>query len=267
MKSSNKLILLTGRTLRMNHLKVFAKVAVLSTIILTVISCRPREGTLIISTYPVPGAVIVDDKLYKEIPVTLNLKPGEHEVAFTEYSEQYITPPTEKVPVISGESNVFVGVYRNRFTPDKPAIGFPAADSIRIYGTRDRKLKDGTIFDYINGGGVVYLKHGLRETSHMVYRDRTGTTLTVDIYDMGSFENAQPAFENEDICPPGFMDCSAGEGCKAYSYEPDFLLYFYKSKYLVYVSTNNDSIRGVVESCASIIDNNISGSVRNDMKK
>ena len=74
---------------------------------------------------------------------------------------------------------------------------------------------------------------------------------------MGTSENALAAFNDEEICPSEFIVCDIGTECKAYFYEPDFLLYFPKSKYLVYINTNNDSLRKAVEMYASRINSSI----------
>ena len=221
------------------------------------LSCRTNLGTLNIKTYPVTGSVFVDGKSFGEAPVAISLKAGEYDVSFSEYSEQYNIPPDRKIKIEHGSTVEFIGTYENRFIPAKPPDGFSPADSIRIYGTSERKLKDGTIFDYINGGGLVYLKHGLYETTHQVFQDVEGNKITVDIFDMSTRKNAQSAFTNEEICPQGFITCEIGTECKAYNYEPDFFLYFLKSKYLVYISTNDDSIRKVLETYAAKINMNI----------
>jgi len=221
------------------------------------LSCRTNVGTLNIRTYPVSGSVFVNGKPYGEAPVAISLKAGEYEISFSEYSDQYNIPPDQKIKIENGGSLEFTGIYENRFIPAKPPAGFSPADSIRIYGTSEGKLKDGTIFDYINGGGLVYLKHGLRETTHQVFQNAEGIKITVDIFDMGTRKNAQSAFSNEEICPQGFIACNIGTECKAYNYEPDFFLYFFKSKHLVYISTNDDSIRKVLELYAATINMNI----------
>lgn len=221
------------------------------------LSCRTNHGTLNIKTYPVTGSVFVDGKLFGEAPVTISLKAGEHDVSFSEYSKQYNIPSNRKIEIENGKSSEIIGIYENRFIPPEPPDGFPPADSIRIYGTSERKLKDGTIFDYINGGGLIYLKHGLRETTHQVFQNVEGNKITIDIYDMSTRENAQAAFSNEEICPQGFITCDIGTECKAYYYEPDFFLYFIKSKYLVYISTNDDSMRKILEVYAAKINMNI----------
>ena len=221
------------------------------------LSCGTNVGTLNIKTYPVTGSVFVDGKLSGEAPLAISLKAGEYDVSFSEYSKQYNIPPDRKIQIENGKTTEIIGTYKNRFVPAKPPDGFSPADSIRIYGTSERKLKDGTIFDYINGGGLIYLKHGLYETTHQVFQNVEGNKITVDIYDMSTQENAQTAFSNEEICPQGFITCNIGMECKAYNYKPDFFLYFIKSKYLVYINTNDDSMRKILEVYAAKINMNI----------
>ncbi len=221
------------------------------------LSCGTNHGTLNVKTYPVFGNVFVDGKSCGEAPISVSIKTGEHVISFSNYSEQYSTPHNLEINIDDGKINEISGIYINRFIPQELPVGFSPADSIRIYGTSERKLKDGTIFDYINGGGLVYLQHGLRETTHQIFQDNERIRITVDIFDMGSPKNARDAFNNEEICPQNFITCDIGAECKAYNYEPDFLLYFIKSKYLIYMSINNDFIKNTLEIYANEINKNI----------
>lgn len=118
-------------------------------------------------------------------------------------------------------------------------------------------MRDGTIFDYINGGALVYLRHGLRETTHAVYQGRGKTTLTIDIFDMGTSAGAKAGFDDTEICPEGYRQSDIGATCKSYLYEPDYFLYFQKSNFLVYVATSNDSLKTTVDSLAAAVCGNI----------
>ena len=221
------------------------------------LSCGGGEGTLTVTTTPVPGVIIVDGENRGESPVILTLKSGDHEVAFSPPTEQYAAPDMQMVTVPAGETVHIAGEFSNRILSVDTPRGFSLTDSIRYYGTQERKLKDGTIFDYINGGALVYLEHGLRETTHAVFHDTEGSELVIDIFDMEAPENALAAFNNEEICPEGFQSCGLGDGCKSYQYEPDFLVYFHTSRYLVFISTNNDFLTDTVLSYAKAIETNI----------
>ena len=50
--------------------------------------------------------------------------------------------------------------------------GFVPAGAEARYGTPERKSADGSIFDYMDGGGIVYLEHGFRE---LVHREFSGS--------------------------------------------------------------------------------------------
>lgn len=222
-----------------------------------VISCGFGEGTLTVTTFPVTGTVTVDGVSRGEAPVTLTLSSGDHEIRFSDYSSQYRAPGTRIVELKKGKHKTIAGEYINLFIPRKAPAGFSSPDSLHVFGTTDRPQKDGTIFDYINGGGVVYIKYGLTETTHAVYNDQHLNSITVDIFDMGTTGGAASVFGDEEVCPPRYEECGAVSNCKAYHYEPDYLMYFHKSRYLVYLSTTNDSLRTVVEAFGASIAANI----------
>jgi len=210
------------------------------------------RGRLTIATVPVPGGVIIDGKRIGDAPITVSLEGG-HEISFAEYGPQYAPPDPIKVRIGEGDSTTVTVRYRNRFVPIRIPEGFSPADSVRVYGTKERSLRDGAIFDYINGGAIVYLRHGLRETTHAVWRNAAGTTLTLDIFDMGTPAGAEAGFNDDEICPDGFGRPDVGAPGKSYRYEPDYFLYFHKSNFLVYVATNNDSLKTTVESFAASV--------------
>ncbi|MDP2984477.1 MAG: PEGA domain-containing protein [Candidatus Latescibacter sp.] len=235
-------------------LSVLAFVFLFSSVI---VSQGAGKGALTVTTYPVPGNVKVDGKDIGKAPVTIVLDEGGHEISFLDYSSQYTTPPVQKIIIKADDKIRITGMYTNRFVPREPPKSFFPADSLFVYGMKDRPRKDGTIYDYIDGGAIVYLRHGFRETTHAAYRRPGGSTLTLDIYDMGTPAGARAGFDDEEICPSGFGQSEIGAPCKTYHYEPDYFLYFHKSSYLVYVSTNNDSLKTSVETFAAIVSRNI----------
>jgi hypothetical protein len=235
-------------------LSVFTFLFLFSSII---VSRGAGKGVLTVTTYPVPGNVKADGKDIGKAPVTIVLDEGSHEISFLDYGSQYSPPPVQKI-IIKGEDKIHIAsMYTNRFVPREPPKNFLPADSLFVYGLKDFPRKDGTIYDYIDGGAIVYLRHGFREVSHAEYRRPGGSTLTLDIYDMGTTAGAKEGFDDEDICPSGFGRTEIDAPSKTYHYEPDYFLYFHKSSFLVYVSTNNDSMKTAVESYAAIVSRNI----------
>ena len=214
------------------------------------------RGKVTIRTEPVNGTVIVDGKSLGNAPLTLSME-GEHEITFSDYSPQFAAPAPRKIRVGAGEILAVTGVFRNRFIPSAFPSGFSPPDSVFLYGTKERGLKDGTIFDYIDGGALVYLRHGLRETTHAILQGSGRNTLTLDIYDMGSPEGARAGFDDPEICPAESAKLSFGVPAKAYHYVPDYFLYFSKSNFLVYVATNNDSLKTAAEDLAAAVAGNI----------
>lgn len=135
------------------------------------------------------------------------------------------------------------GFARNeKYVPGTLPTGFTHAQPPEFYGTYENMGKNGTIYDYINGGGEVYIKHGFREVTHIILKDNNKNSITMDIFDMGTPKNAAAAFADEAVCAPGFTKIDIGTASKSYHYEPDFIIYFIKGKYLVYLTLNNDTL-------------------------
>lgn len=134
------------------------------------------------------------------------------------------------------------GEDNNRYIPNQLPAGFVFVHSPEFYGTYEKPRENGTIYDYINGGGEVYIKHGFRNVTHIILKDKAQNTITLDIYNMGTPGNAKKAFGDKTICPEGFTEKNIGKGAKVYHYEPDFFIYFIKGKYLVYLALNNDTL-------------------------
>ncbi len=142
---------------------------------------------------------------------------------------------------------------KDRFIPDKLPTGFTFDHSPEFYGTYEKPGKNGTIYDYINGGGEIYIKHGFQAVAHMVLKDRERNSITLDIYNMGTPENAGATLADETICPGGFSKINIGTVSKSYRYEPDYLIYFVKGKYFIYLALNNDELAGILRQFAAEI--------------
>ena len=130
--------------------------------------------------------------------------------------------------------------------------GFSLLRPVEYYGTLEKEQKNGTLFEYINGGGQVYIKHGFRAVTHVVLENKKRDRITLDIYNMGTPANAATAYKNPAIvAAEGFTvfpitnkKNSEGslEKAKLFNYSPDILVYFIKGQYLVYISLNNDTL-------------------------
>lgn len=103
--------------------------------------------------------------------------------------------------------------------------GFTFVRTPEYYGTYEKELANGTIFTYMNGGGEVYISHGFKELTHILLKDKLDNTITLIIFNMGTVKNAEAAFADESICPPGFKKITIGVTAKTYRYTPDFLVF------------------------------------------
>lgn len=120
--------------------------------------------------------------------------------------------------------------------------GFKLSVPLQYYGTAENKLADGSIFDYMDGGGVVYLERGFREMVHGEYSDQHGNAVVLDIFSMATSEQAQAALNDERICPPAGTPLGSGFNGVAHGFPPDYYLYFCQDNRLVYLHVSNDSL-------------------------
>jgi hypothetical protein len=130
-----------------------------------------------------------------------------------------------------------------------PPEGFKLRVLPRFYGTPDARLEQGTIFDYIDGAGENYIKHGFHFVGNVLLENSTGDRITIDIYDLSSIENAQAAFEDKNICAPGSspLDLGIRLEAKAYSYPPNYMLYFVENRFLVQINLDNDAFKDTAQ--------------------
>jgi hypothetical protein len=120
--------------------------------------------------------------------------------------------------------------------------GFKLSVPLQFYGTMENKLADGSIFTYMDGGGVAYLEHGFREMVHGEYDDGNGNAVVLDIFFMASPEQAQSALNDERICPPAGTPLGPGFTGMAHRFPPDYFLYFCQADRLVYLHVSNDAL-------------------------
>jgi hypothetical protein len=144
-----------------------------------------------------------------------------------------------------------------RFVPATPPTGFAPADSIRHYGTAKSPLGDGTIFDYIDGGGIVYIGHGFVNMAHAVFTNKDGVYFTLDIFDMGTPLNTRSLMADEAVCPSGYTPMTIGSGGKMYSFPPDVLIHFITSRYFVSITVTDDSYTDTAAAYASVVADSI----------
>ena len=112
------------------------------------------------------------------------------------------------------------GVANRQFVPQNVA-GWEVQDSVRTF---DRQ----TIFDYINGAGEVYLSYGFREVTEHRFQREGSPEITVEIFDMGSTEDAYGVFT--------YARESESEGIgQAYEYRGSVLC-FWQDRYYVCVT-------------------------------
>ncbi len=117
------------------------------------------------------------------------------------------------------------------FTPSTPP---------QFFGTAENKLKDGSIFDYMDGGGVAWLEHGYLEMFHAEYAGDGGLAITLDVFVMGTAEQARSALADDRICPAGGSGAPFAQSGRIFRYPPDYYTYFPIGPHIVYLHINDD---------------------------
>lgn len=120
-----------------------------------------------------------------------------------------------------------------------PAGCIPSSP-LQVFGTPENKLEDGSIFDYMDGGGVAWLERGFQEMFHAEYAGEGGLAVTLDVFAMEKAEKALAALADERICPVGGEPASFAPGGRIFRFPPDYYMYFPVSRHIVYLHVNDD---------------------------
>jgi hypothetical protein len=125
-------------------------------------------------------------------------------------------------------------------------------DTVRGWTAKEKnQYNRDNLYDYIDGGAELYLSYGFIEMVNFTYDRKDQPSLVVDIFDMGSSENAFGVFSYSRET----IDSTYGQGSQ---YNPGLLL-FWKDRYYISIlaSPETSESRETVFRLASLIDNKI----------
>lgn len=131
--------------------------------------------------------------------------------------------------------------------------GFVQNGSGEFFGTPGKKLADGTIFNYMNGGGVVYLEHGFQRLVHREFVNSSKKIITFDRFTMETAAQALAALADERIAPAGGSPLPLKLKNKAYRFPPDYFIYLVLDKSLIYLHVDDDSLAEILDQFAADI--------------
>jgi hypothetical protein len=126
--------------------------------------------------------------------------------------------------------------------PQPVPAGFTAARAAERYGTAEHKLQNGSIFDYMDGGGIIYLEHAFRELEHREYSDPQKRTVSLDIFTLATAQDALAALADERIAPPGGSALSLPVPGRAFHFSPDYFVYLVVENRLYYFHISDDRL-------------------------
>lgn len=132
--------------------------------------------------------------------------------------------------------------YLRKMVPDE-ANGWKKRE-ISFYDRR-------SIFDYIDGGGELYISYNFKTLMSVRYERREAPTIIVDLFDMGSSEDAFGVFTFD----RGEEEAEIGHNA---SYRGGLLI-FWKSRYFVsiYAEEENEESKKTIFEIGRYIDNSI----------
>ncbi len=147
---------------------------------------------------------------------------------------------------------IFLGITMVLFSSERDFLRKIVPDE--AYGWKKREVSfydKRNIFDYINGGGELYISYNFRTLMSVRYEKMGAPTIIVDLFDMGSPEDAYGVFTFEKV------EESAGIGQN--SCYRGGLLTFWKSRFFVsiYAEEESDESKKVIFEIAKAIDNSI----------
>jgi hypothetical protein len=128
--------------------------------------------------------------------------------------------------------------------------GFALVGALARYGTPEQKLANGSIFDYMDGGGIVYLEHGFCELGHCEFSNAGSGSITFDRFTMAAAEQALAALADERIAPQGGAPLSLNTPNKAYRFPPDYFIYLVWDRHLIYLHVNDDQLAETLDQFA-----------------
>jgi hypothetical protein len=131
--------------------------------------------------------------------------------------------------------------------------GFVPAASEERYGLPEQKSADGSIFDYMDGGGIVYLEHGFRELVHREFSGPDNRRITYDCFFMESAAQALSALDDPRIAPEGGKPEALAIANKAYRFPPDYFIYLVLGNSLIYLHVDDDNLAAVLDQFAADI--------------
>jgi hypothetical protein len=134
-----------------------------------------------------------------------------------------------------------------------PPRGFVPTASEERYGIPDKPLANGSIFDYMDGGGIVYLEHGFRELVHREFSGPDGRRITYDCFFMASAAQALAALADPRIAPEGGKPAALAVPNKAYRFPPDYFIYLASGERLIYLHVDDDSLSVILDQFAADI--------------
>jgi hypothetical protein len=125
--------------------------------------------------------------------------------------------------------------------------GFIPVGNPECFGPPGQELENGSIYNYMDGGGIVYLDHGFRELVNCEFSNSLKGLITFDRFTMETEAQALAALADQRIAPEGGSPLPLSVPNKAYRFPPDYYLYLVLGKQLIYFHVNDDQLADTLD--------------------
>jgi len=135
--------------------------------------------------------------------------------------------------------------------------GLRIRENLRVWGTYDKPEKDGTIYDFIDGPGQIYMEHGFKKGCQQNLRTASLQIISTEIYEMAARDSALSLFADSRLRTDGEKPVVLGEKGVTYQPRPNYIIEFCRDRYYVRISAENDSLAGQADELANMLDGKI----------
>ena len=217
-------------------------------------SAEPENlNTLSINTVPIYAEIEIDGVPKGLTPLSLSLTEGEYTVSFNPIDG--FEKPSDTTFSLT-DSLDLKAEYKCLLLDSTPHTSI-ASGSLWVWGTPQKQQKNGTIYDYINGPGDIYIEHGFEMVIKQNYKDTANRSITAEVYYMNNPDSALSLFNDSRLRTQGEVPVEIGDSGVVYNPTPDYIINFYQKRFYVSVSASNDDAASEVDNLARIIDNQI----------
>ena len=135
--------------------------------------------------------------------------------------------------------------------------GLTPSGSLQVWGTTQKPEKNGHIYDFMDGPGEIYVRHGFIALANRNYRDSAGRAVSAEIYRMENPDSTAALFADSLLRTDEEHPLAVGSKGIYYNPAPNYIIEYFRDRYYVRAATDNDYAKATVIALAKKIDDKI----------